>query len=751
MPASKSFEDAEGFGRFAMGGRGGDVVKVTNTKDSGVGSFRWAVEELGGPRYVVFEVNRVKLDEDVGIVKGDVTIAGQSADGVEISGGSLRIRDGNVIIQGLKIRPGDDPGGDSLDNRDALTMNDSNNLISDVMIDNNSFQWAPDEVVHIGNNVRNVSFTNNIVAQGLHDLSRSKIEYGKGLLVKKVNDPSIGGPEKVTIAHNLFAFNYDRNPRVEEAQQLELVNNFTYAPGHQHWATDINASDGQPPKDVIIKNNVYKAGPETTRWNMDKPFIRNGSDKGIYIAGNEHTNKDGNDIDQQWHGRGSTVDSPTFSGSGVTTRATGKVESYVLANAGAMPGDRDSVDRRIIDAVKAEGTGIVGSPREAGGYANESFTPAKDSDDDGMPDWYEEQQGLNKNAFNANGDADGNGYTNLEDYLFGLLNDFAAPSSSGSGSTTEDPPSSDSGSSDDSTPPSSDSDTADSTPVSSGDSAVIGSVQAVNDLRHTERTIDFGTSLDDPVVFATPVTLDGGDPVTTRITNLTGTGATLRLDEPNYLDESHTTEDLTLLALEEGVFDLGGGRRLEVGTVQADGLSSGGFTSVAFKSSFDEAPVVVAQIQTDNGGDWVVPRLDDVVAGGFKVAMQEPEAKNNDYHVTETIGWVAIEADVFDWSTPTGSVDTQAFTTGRKVDDDGTVFEFASAVGGAPRLAAGLASFFGPDTSNLRLADLGSGSATFVADEEQSADSETNHTTEDVAGLAFEADALLTGSELFIA
>ena len=744
LASSTSFEGAEGFGRFATGGRGGDVVKVTTSSDSGVGSFRWAVEELDGPRYVVFEVNEVDLAEDVGVANGDVTIAGQTAGGVEIRGGAVRIHDSNVIMQGLKIRPGDDPAGDPLGNRDALAIADSREPVADVMVDHNSFQWAPDEVVYIGNNAQDVSLTNNIIAQALNDPDRSEIRYGKGLLLHEFSNPTIGPPSQVTIAKNLLAFNFDRNPRIEEASKIEFINNFVYSPGHQHWATDINTNNNEAASDVVIENNFYKAGPETKRWNMDKPFVRNGSDDGVYVAGNIHIDKDGDRIDAQWHGGGSVVGSPTFEGSRLRTLATDDVEAHVLQNAGAVPGERDSVDRRIVDAAAAEGAGIVGSPGEAGGYANVAFTPARDSDDDGMPDWYEDRQGLNKNAFDPNADADGNGYTNLEDYIFGLVAGVSAPDPQPDPEPEPDPQP------DPEPEPDPQPDPEPDPGPEPGSAPVIGSVQAVSDLRAEERTIDFGPVLDDPVVFATPLTLDGSGPATIRISGLNDAAVTLGVDEPNYLDDNHTTEDLSVLALERGVFDLGGGRRLEVGTVDSNALSSGDFTSVAFSESFEDTPVVVAQIQTDNGGDWVVPRLDDVDTAGFELAMQETEAKNNGGHVTETIGWLALEADVFDWATVDGSVDTQAFTTDREVDDDGTSFDFAAAVGAAPRLAAGIASFFGADTTNLRLADLAAGTATFVADEERSADSETNHTTENVAGLAFENDALLTGTELFI-
>jgi hypothetical protein len=271
---------------------------------------------------------------------------------------------------------------------------------------------------------------------------------------------------------------------------------------------------------------------------------------------------------------------------------------------------------------------------------------------------------------------------------------------------------------------------------------VIGAVRAVRDLDLDRQTVDFGASLDDAVVFATPATLDGGDPVTTRIRAIGDGSVTLQLDEPGYVtDGFHVDETVTVLALEEGVWRIADGRRLEVGTIETDNLVGDGFVGVDFSQRFDDAPVVLTQVQTDNGGDWVVTRVRDVTADGFRVAMQEVGAKAGSGHVTETVGWLALDAGTIDWD----GIDAQAFRTGTRIDSDGAGFGFADAVGAQPLIAAGLASFFGPDPANLRLAGLDDGTARFVAREEQSADRETDHVDEDVAGLAFDGEGLLDG------
>ena len=84
---------------------------------------------------------------------------------------------------------------------------------------------------------------------------------------------------------------------------------------------------------------------------------------------------------------------------------------------------RDAADRRVIEQVR-NGTGKnIDSEEDVGGWPElASVPPPEDTDDDSMPDVWEKARGLNpKNASDAAKDRDQDGYTNVEEYINGLV------------------------------------------------------------------------------------------------------------------------------------------------------------------------------------------------------------------------------------------------------------------------------------------------------------------------------------------
>jgi pectinesterase len=93
----------------------------------------------------------------------------------------------------------------------------------------------------------------------------------------------------------------------------------------------------------------------------------------------------------------------------------------VLSQAGASL-VRDAVDERVVTSVRERTGRLIDSQTEVGGWPLLASLPAHaDSDGDGMPDDWERTHGFKPDRPDGRNDNDGNGYTNLEEYLSSLV------------------------------------------------------------------------------------------------------------------------------------------------------------------------------------------------------------------------------------------------------------------------------------------------------------------------------------------
>lgn len=418
----RAFPGAVGFGAEATGGRGGSVVRVTNLDDRGEGSLRWALEELDMPRIVVFDVGGViTLSEEIE-VNGDVTVAGQTApgEGVTIRGARLQIVEDNVIVRGLKLRPGEGSVGQDLEVRDAISVGDPDvGVVEDVIIDSNSLTWAPDENASIWGKVRGITFSNNIIAEALDTSHLNSDTVSKNMLMN-------GGGERVSLVGNLFANSTFRNPTAVTVTELEVINNYVYNP-EQHGLTLQNRGDAINLSHVI--GNVFEAGPLTG----DQAAVRimgTGGGSRTWLEDNYSWDRDraSQPEDAVASGSLSTVrDRALFASSDTEVRPASEVKAHVLATAGARAQGLDAADARILEHVE-RGTGkILTSTGGLGGYdAPRVRSTLADRDGDAIPDVYEARIGSDPDRADARADADGDGYANIEAYINGLIDGFGS-------------------------------------------------------------------------------------------------------------------------------------------------------------------------------------------------------------------------------------------------------------------------------------------------------------------------------------
>lgn len=399
-----AFPGAEGFGKFSKGGRGGKVIYVTNLNDSGGGSFREAVE-ASGPRVVVFKVGgTITLKSQVLIDDSNITIAGQTApgDGILIKGGSIKIKTSEVIIRNIRFRLG------SQISDDGITISSTGSELSNIILDHCSVSWASDENIGInGRNggMKNLTIQNCIIAEGIKN-------HSMGLLVNKFVDGV--GPDRISIHNNLFISNQERNPMVGSEITCTVINNLTH-----NWKTKCAQFSSYSSGDVLY--NKFKPGNNTEATHRAIEVTEdNGSTSRVYIKGNDTPSGLDN-----YNGPGDDLASkPYFSNDSYGFKPIENMkdlESHVLANAGAFP--RDAVDSRLVGEYES-GTGkTIYNESEVGGYPTiKGGTAPKDTDNDGMPDEWEVANGLNPNIADDTGDKNGDGYSNIENYINCLIN-----------------------------------------------------------------------------------------------------------------------------------------------------------------------------------------------------------------------------------------------------------------------------------------------------------------------------------------
>ena len=430
-----AFPGAEGYGRFAKGGRGGDVYHVTNLDDSGEGSLRDAIKtkKADVPRTVVFDVGgTIQLKKSLRIegVKG-LTLAGQTA-----PGGGITLRDhgidfrkcSDVIVRYLRFRLGDE----TKTSEDVINIGPEEGTCRDVILDHVTATWGIDGIMDVYAADR---FTMQwcLFGEALNDSTHHKKEPHAMLMsFRKIKG-------SISIHHNLLFSSRDRHPTLggypppesDAKSVFDFRNNVIY-----NWEGACNLATGR----FNLVANYWRPGPNAKPYDKEMPIQPKAEAQDVtigFLSGNVFESKPKWSTDNyaafQWGIRGGKyigdVTKEKFAQSTEvvpeserpTTQSAEAAYELVLTQAGANK-VRDAADQRVIAGVKDRTHRRIDSQKEVGGWPQlESGTTPADSDRDGMPDAWEKEHGLN-----ANDPADGNaapkdGYTNLELYLNSLV------------------------------------------------------------------------------------------------------------------------------------------------------------------------------------------------------------------------------------------------------------------------------------------------------------------------------------------
>lgn len=422
-----AFPEAQGFGAFTKGGRGGEVFIVTTTQDYDVnepvikGSFREAVE-AAIPRTVVFEVSGIiELKRPLKIEHPYITIAGQTApgDGITLKDYSFSLTADETIVRYLRVRVGDVHRLET-DAIDIGSVVDNSGQMSDipssnVIVDHVSAGWATDEIFTIGTERGTVQWS--IISECLYKSFHPKGAHSMGSVIRG----SYGG---VSLLHNIYAHNNSRNPKlgsgeVSPGAVFDVRNNVFY-----NWGRMPGYSNSDEHVRINLVGNYYKPGP-SSRSNRSIAYRVGGVLNSIHAADNYHTNNPGAAKDnwlliESVDGNINKQSAP-FPYPPMKNKTGEEIYQLVLNGAGAVLPLRDPVDKRIINDIRTGKGAIINSQKDVGGWPVYNSTKAPvDKDRDGMADEWETSHGLKPtDPSDHKNDTDNDGYTNLEEYING--------------------------------------------------------------------------------------------------------------------------------------------------------------------------------------------------------------------------------------------------------------------------------------------------------------------------------------------
>ena len=439
-PRRLAFPGAEGYGRYAIGGRGGQVYHVTNLNfDHNPGSLLYGLKDLEGPRTIVFDVSGViDMNFEAVFTDPNVTIAAQTAPGkgICIMHANLNIGSDD-ICRFLRLKHGYGYANGEPNTGNAMGLSGSDHAI----VDHTTAAWGTDETIS-GRGAKNITFQYSMIAEALGIADHKNYSTGTNHGYAATIDGKIG-----TYSHNLLVNCYGRNWSMGGGMdgtntaigQMDMFNNVCY-----NWGS--RTTDGGCHEANFV-NNYYKMGPASSQKILYSQDYENvGSAQSTwraYVSGNIRENKDHSlTYDKQGetyrYTRSNGAPEPSyqvfvkepFFPSYAEIHSAKDAFKIVTSNSGATMPCRDDQHIRVTEeTIKGTYTytgsrsgikGEIDHENDCGGweaYPEETRPADYDTDLDGMPNWYEDLIGSDANVANHNADPDNDGFTLLEEYL----------------------------------------------------------------------------------------------------------------------------------------------------------------------------------------------------------------------------------------------------------------------------------------------------------------------------------------------
>jgi hypothetical protein len=383
---------------------------------------------------VVFRVGGlIRLFSDIDVDDPYLTVAGQSAPGGGItirsdpSNGeeAIRIEAHDVVIRHIRIRSGATSSPTCCAGPITLLHGPH-----DLIIDHSSFSWGVDENMSASDGPHDYTIQWSVVSEALLDSSHEEGPHSKGVLIGDYTDEyPASSHRRLSLHHNIFAHNFDRNPELQNAGENDIVNNVIYNYGEA-------VIRGKDRSGVVQRTNVIGnfivAGEDSIKSVYEVDLNKDSSSSPgfeLYVRGNIGPHRPNGGLPEEYvvdpDSRDWIVPSPSFKSAPITITSASRAYADVLAWAGARVPERDPVDQRVILSVIRRTGHIIDDPSEVGGWPEvKPGIPYPDRDRDGMGDLWELIRGLDPDDPRDGDDVAPNGYTWVENFLNQLAGDL---------------------------------------------------------------------------------------------------------------------------------------------------------------------------------------------------------------------------------------------------------------------------------------------------------------------------------------